>query len=549
MKKAFALILCVALLLAMPVNGAEEMEQQPFSLRDAVIQEAHDSYYASRSTAGKRSFHGTCGLMVSHQLYNLGINKRCIVFDGNDHYDYYADREKTSGGYYITPYSAGEYNLEEALMAVSLNGQRDVKNVLVGFQWTNTEAGAKYGHVMLINGIIGGQVYFVESFPCPLGGPEGKVISCSIQKFAKYYNKWTAFEGLIHFGTGTYHDVCPSTPTDLMVQTRFSTVLRSEPAVVGQQGCVRLRSVAAGERFRATAIYESGRAYYYRVETNDGFGFLPASATGLLQVNTEGLYLTDFALSRQIPPGKVPVLRGTITDNHGGLSSLEVCITDTQGQLVRRELIDTQEYSGQLGLLKHELFFDLLEPGNYQVDVYATRSCSVVSGNSLVSQYARALLSSRSLYIGSNPREGMEGARILRPQQDGWFWKNGTWYCYENGSPLTGWVTRLGVRYYLRADGAVTTGAQTVEGKQLYFSAGGALVTGWLLQEGKTGYRAEDGTAVTGWQTLEGTRCYFDEDGVMLTNVELEQDGVLYVIDENGAATAKPTEKQEAQNG
>lgn len=551
MKKAFARILCSALLLLLAVPAAAEgvTEQQPFSLRETVIQEAQDSYYASRATAGKRSFHGTCGLMVSHQLYNLGINKRRIVFDGNDHYDYYSSQEKTTGGYYITPYSSEEYSLEQALMAVSLDGQRDVKNVLVGFQWTSTEAGAKYGHVMLINGIIGGQVYFVESFPCPLGGPEGTVISCSIQKFAKYYDKWTDFEGLIHFGTGSYHDVCPSTPTDLVIQTRFSTMLRSEPAVVGQQGCIRLRSVSAGERFRATGIYEAGRTYYYRVETNDGFGFLSASAVSVLEVNSEGVHLSDFALSRKIEPGEVPVFHGIIADSHGDLSSVEVCITNTQGQLVRRELTDTEHYGEQLSLLKDDLLFDLLEPGNYQVDVYAARSCPVVSGNSLVDRYTRALLTSRSLYIGSNPREGLEGAQLQRPHRDGWFQKYGTWYCYENGNPCSGWVSRLGVRYYLQPSGAAVTGSQTIDGKQLYFSADGALVTGWLTLDGKTGYRAEDGTALTGWQDLEGNCYYFDENGVMLTDTELERDGILYVIDKTGTANAKPIDKQEAQNG
>ena len=550
MKKAFAAALCALMLFTMlPFGvGAEEEDKQPFSLRETVIQQAHDSYYKSRATAGKRSFHGKCGLLVGHQLYNLRINKKCVVFDGNDNYDYYSSKEQTSGGYYITSYSAAEYNLEEALLAVSSDGTRDVMNILVGFQWTNTDAGRKYGHAMFINGIVGGKVYFVESFSSSvLGGAEGTVLSCSIKEFAKYYDKWTRFEGIVHFGTGTYHDICPNVPTDLIVQTRFPTVLRSEPAVVGQQGCVRLRSVAAGERLRATAIYEAEHAYYYLVETNEGYGFISAGAASFLQVNTEGMELIDYALPNYVKLGDIPDFSGAITDQYGTLSSIEVCITDSRGELVRRELVDIQEKAAQLEDLRNELFFDLLEPGNYRVEIYASRACPAVSGGDTADHYLRILLDSRVVQVEEMPNEKALPEQTIRVVRDGWFRENGLWYFYQEGKPVTGWVMHLGVRYYLQSDGAITTGVREVDGKSLYFSKGGALVTGWLNQEGKTGYREEDGTAVTGWQTIEGALYCFDENGVMLTDMEQMKDGITYLIAKNGMATAKETE--ETQNG
>ena len=547
LKKAFtAALCCLLLLLLVPVPA----EAESFSLRDTVIQEAHDSYYQSQATAGKSSFHGTCGLMVSHQLYNLGINKRRISFDGNDNYDYYSSREKTTGGYYINAYSAEGYTLREALEAVTMEGRRDVKNVLVGFQWTNTEAGAKYGHVMLINGIVNGKVYFVESFDCALGGPEGTVISCSIKEFAAYYDRWTTFEGLIHFGTGTYHDVCPHVTTDITVQTRFPTMLRSEPAVLGEQGCVRLRSVSAGERLRATAIYETEHAYYYRVETNEGYGFIAAAAASMLQVNTERVILSQLALSRWMKPGTVPVFSGLVTDEAGILSSVEVCISDPQGQLLRREVVDLEAEEVkevQLNDLRDDLFFDLLDIGCYRVEIYASRSCPVVTGSYSTDQYARVLLSSRDLYVGGNPKEAFEITYEQTQTRDGWFRENGAWYRYESNKPSAGWVTHAGIRYYLQPNGAVTTGAQTVEDKQLYFSASGALVTGWLTLEGKTSYRASDGTAVTGWHELEGKLYCFGEDGFMLTDTEQAKDGTTYCIAKDGTATVKP--QRESQKG
>ncbi len=544
MKKVLAAVLSAALLLGLlPLTvAATQEERQPFSLRETVMQQAHDSYYRSRATAGKTSFHGKCGLMVSHQLYNLGIIKSRMVFDGNDQYDYYAAREMTSGGYYISSYSAAEYSLKEALLAVTDNGTRDVQNILVGFQWTNTEAGAKYGHAMLINGIVGGTVYFVESFDCALGGKEGTVIQCSIGEFAKYYDRWTSFEGIVHFGSGTYYDICPNISTDLTVQTRFPTILRSEPAVVGRQGCVRLRSVAAGERLHATAIYESERTYYYRVETNEGFGFVAAGAVSLLQVNTRGVSVAGLKLAKQIKPGTVPALEGKVTDTYGTLSSIEVCITDEQGQMIRRELMDVEDATGDLSGLRDGLWFDLLEPGVYQVDIYASRACPVVVGSYTDSYYSRVLASSRRLQVGGHPIDARQTTKPQQTRPDGWFWEQGTWYCYENQRPCTGWVTNLGVRYYLQADGSVTVGAQTIEDKQLYFSATGALVTGWHTMEGKTYYRAADGTARTGWQTLEGKLYCFGEDGVMLTDTEQAKDGKTYIIAKDGTAEQKETE-------
>ena len=550
MKKILAVLVCAVLVFGMlpfGVAAEEEEDIQSFSLRDTVIQQAHDSYYHSRASAGKRSFHGKCGLLVAHQLYNLGITKNCPVFNGNDHYDYYASQERTTGGYYINTYSSAEYNLYGALMAVTDEGTRDVQNVLVGFQWTNTEAGRKYGHAMFINGIVGGTVYFVESFDCSLGGAEGTVIRCSIKEFAKYYDRWTRFEGIVHFGSGSYHDICPNISTDLTVQTRFPTILRSEPAVVGKQGCARLRSVAAGERLHATAIYQAERTMYYRVETNEGFGFVSAAAVSLLQVNTQGLTLSGLKLSRQIDVGKLPVLDGRIADSRGDLSSIEVCITDEQGQLVRRELLDVEESDASLNALRSELWFELLEPGNYQLKVYASRACSVVAGGEIISDYARVLLTGRSLQVGGHPREAVQKIAPEKPYRDGWFREQGTWYLYADGTPCTGWTEHMGIRYYLQPDGSVTTGAQTVDGEEFYFSATGALVTGWLMLDGKTYYRSTDGTMVTGWQTLDGSLYCFGEDGVMLTDTEQAKENIPYIIAKDG--TAKQKEKQEIENG
>lgn len=298
---------------------------------------------------------------------------------------------------------------------------------------------------------------------------------------------------------------------------------------------------------RVTGIYEAEDTYYYKVDTNEGYGFIHAGATSFVQINTEGVLLSNYALSRYMKTGETAAFDGAVADSYGSLSSVEVCITDAQGQMVRQEVAEDQGNTVQLSDLRSRLLFDLLEPGVYLVEICAGRTCRVVSGGKIVTYDLRVPMGSRSLQVGGSPRE-----RAMVPQEEqtpseGWFRNQGTWYCYKNGQPATGWVTHLGVRYYLCEDGSVTTGVQTIDGKELYFSATGALATGWLIREGKTGYRTAEGVSVTGWQTIEGKLYCFGEDGVMLTNTEQVKDGVTYQIAKDG--TAKQIEIQETENG
>lgn len=401
MKKILAFCLVITLLFAaLPVSFAEET-QGVSTLEEEVIKEARDTYIKAQRFAGKSSFHGKCGLMVATQLRCLGINTKRISFDGNDNYDYYAQLDMTTGGYYTMPYSAEEYDLLGALQAVSDNGKKNVRNILVGFQWTSTQAGRKYGHVVLINGIINGTVYFVESFGSALGGPEGTVLQCSMEAFASSYNKWTRFEGLVHFGTGNYYDVCQSKATDLTVQARFATTLRSQPTLVGQRACETLGAVAPGERFRATAIFSDGRSQYYQVETEKGIGFVSCSAMHLLKVNEAGIALTEETFSKTLKTGKTGSFSGTVTDTVGQIDFIEVCITDSAGQPVRWEMAEVYQNTAQLSWLREELFFDLLEAGEYRVDIYVIRGCSAVIRGSEGYQCTRILLKSYPLQVGT----------------------------------------------------------------------------------------------------------------------------------------------------
>lgn len=402
MKKIVSLILCLGLLcgiLCCPVRAEEE----PLSVREQAVEQAKMSYRRSLYSAGKESFHGFCGLMTSHQLYNLKINTWCITNDGNKQYDFYRDLPVTTGGYYPAPYSAAQYTLKEALNTVSRDGTKDVSNLLVCFQWTSTAAGARYGHAVLINAILDGMCYFVESFDCSLNTyhPEGSLIVCSIDDFAAYFDRWTTFEGIIHFGTGDYSESCYPVGTDVTVQVRFDTQLRSQPCLVGQNDCVSLRAVTAGERLRATAILTDRLGQqFYRIGEGDTTGYIAAGAVCALDANPEDLVLEDLHVPESLPGKADSGISGAVVAQNGAVGAVEAMVLDSNGEPVLRERVEASGYRWDMSGLNASLCFDLLEPGIYTVEIYGESVAPVLVGGQMESRYGRIRLWEQKLLIG-----------------------------------------------------------------------------------------------------------------------------------------------------
>lgn len=401
-KKIVSFIVCLCLLagvLCCPVRAEEE----PLSLREQVVEQAKSSYYRSLYSAQKESFAGYCGLMTSHQLYNLKINTWCITNDGKNQFDYYKDLEVTTGGYYPTPYGADQYTLEQALNTLSRYGKKDVFNILVGFQWTNTEAGAKYGHAVFINAILDGMVYFVESFDCSLNTfhPEGSVIVCSISDFVGYFSARTMFDGIIHFGTGSYSDSCDTLGTNVTVVARFASQLRSQPCLVGQNDCVSVRSVAAGERLRATGILTDKLGQqFYRIQEGDTPCYIAASAVCAVGVGPEDLMLEDLYLPEFLPGQMRRNISGAVVAQNGAVGAVEVLVTDENGQPVLRERAEASGCRWEIGCLNESLCFDLLEPGIYTVEIYADSAAPALVGGQIQVQYSRTRLWEQKMLIG-----------------------------------------------------------------------------------------------------------------------------------------------------
>lgn len=495
-------MLCACLLagvLCCPVSA----EKESLSLREQVIADAKMSYQRSLQSAGKESFLGFCGLMTSHQLYNLKINTTCIVNDGNKQYDYYLDVPVTTGGYYTIPYGAEQYDLRSALNAVSRGGTKDVRNILVCFQWTSTESGSQFGHAFLINGILDGVCYFVESFDFSTVAyhKEGTVVAIPIDEVADYFQRWTIFEGLIHFGS--YVDSCREEGTDAMVMARFDSCLRTQPGPVGQDGCQRVRPVAAGERLRATAIAtdQLGQQFYRVLE--DGLQYyIAADAVAAMRVNPEDMSIFDPVIPQQVRALEDADISGLVVAQNGNLAAVEVLISDYKGTPVMRERLEVSGDTWDIAALNEELSLDLLDPGSYALDVYADCANPVLVCGKQELRYGRARLWSETFvsggdFAGAKGRPAVQSP--LEQTQDGWVLEPEGWYYYQQGRVCFGWVELCGVRYYLD----------------------------------------RQGKALTGWQELDGKLRFFSDTGALVRGCELERDGVMYTLDDKGVATAK----------
>ena len=534
-RRLWALVLSVVLLLgALPLVSNAAAQDPTAQIRNTTRR----SYTSSRASAGVSSFNGLCGKMVAYQLRYLGITRSAEMVNGNQMFDRYAGMDMTSGGYYVIAYSAQDYSLEQALNEITHYGTQDAYNILVGFQSTNTAAGRRYGHTCLINGIVDGTVYFVESFRTSLGGAEGSVIQCSISEFANYYSDWTVYEGCIRF-CDSYAQTLEGYGTDVFVRSRFEMTMRSEPCLVGQQGCRVLRTVSAGERLRVNRVLRNEEGeFYYQILDGENTGYILAKTATLVRTNAEELSLNDLQMPENVQSGEVLPLEGTVSAQYGLVGEIEAVITNRQGKVVlrHRQVVDQPVF--QLSQLE-ELVLPELEDGTYELTLTADTASVHVTQERLDYSYATAQLAKQTFSVGDAPQTDLLLSRqSTRVKKDGWVWQNDTWYYYSEGKPCAGWTQSMGVDYYIGKDGAVTTGWTEVDGRLCYFSATGALCTGWLSAPEGMRYCFPDGTYANGWQTI-GTSLYYFDEGLLQVEGSRDNGDVCYTFQPDGKAIVK----------
>lgn len=484
-KRIIAGVLCGVLLLSLLFMA---VRAEGISEENRVGDEAVRIYEQCLASTGKESLKGYCGLMTSHQLYHMGINKYLLVGDGNKQFDIYRDMDVTSGGYYPRAISAEQGDLVYALNEISDFGTRDVYDILVGFQWTDTEAGGAFGHACVINAILDGVVYYVESYYTPYAGEGGNLGRCSIEEFAEYFASWTLYEGVIHF-TKDYAESCESYGTDIFVRARFDATLRTQPCAPGANGCEVVRKVAACEVLRVTGVVKNREGeYFYRVEEDGKTAYIYANATSLLSANAQDLTVECVQIPQSILTGQRAKLAGTVKAELGLVGDVQVRVLSEDGQTALDAQCIVDDTSCNLQVINEQLDTSRLNPGNYTVELAGhTASACVVDGE-LSYDYARRVLYTGELTVGTQVRVAarMTEARVEDDPEDGWTVRDGEVFCYKDGKPVTGWYQELGVKYYFHESGAAAQGETEVEGKIYRFSH-----TGKLLKEIFIGARAK----------------------------------------------------------
>lgn len=531
-KRVIALMLCICMCLAFVPVSSTAMTNDQYRQRQKIMKQIGIMHQTILERNELESLKGLCGMMVSWELYLLEINDHVVGGNGNDFYDMYADVKQTSGGFPVQAYPAVDYSLEEALYTITNGGTEDVYNILVGFEWTNTDDGKKWGHVCMIHAIIDGYVYFMEGFDI-YGFEEGQAAIMEITSFADYWEEWTRYEGTIYFGNKRAEDYSRYYSTDMYVQTQAPVAVSKTPAHNTDQ----LRKTVTGERLHAVGVYQSqDDSWFYKVEESGGYAFVPAVGTEPIWMGYEDIRTTGLKIPNKVYPGRKAVAKGKLRIPLLELEGVWITVTDGEGNTLKDQTIEKNGKYCNLGKEDTVNLADLPE-GNYSYNIYVDVRNHFVSEGTLKYESRTLPVISKTFTVGE-----VEPVETLPPQEEettvesGWILKDDTWYYMEDGQPRSGWICSGGVNYYLKEDGSVTTGWAEIGGVQRFFSDTGALRTGWMDNGKQTYYLLRNGIRSTGWQTVDGGRYYLGEDGVLRKKGWLEQDGKLYYVDENGRA-------------
>ena len=520
-KRILTAVLALVLLVsgfAMPVNAATTNKDK--ALRQKITQ----TYKRLRASNGYSSYHGYCGKMAAYTLYYLGIDKKVDVHNGKDEYDAYKNLKVTTGGYKVKTYPATKYNLEEALNAISEGGTKDVYNLLVGFQRTNTEAGQKFGHAVVIYGILDGNVYFTESFATALGGQEGTPVVCTIKEFATSYNKWTTFEGIIYFGTKCYADFCTYYPADLYVQTNDYVPVYNIPSSVNVDGYTaqQIETILPYERIEVSGLYQNGKGQrFYEVTYNGAVGYIEANKTDLIRINAYKLTASGFNAPTTLQAGKSFAVSGAVKLTQDGLANLKLAILDQEGQELYGYQINKQGTMVSVtNAASNALLFSKLKTGVYTYKVTCDITNYYVSGGELVTDVATVVLVDKVFTVGKAEAPAQDKEASAEELTNGWVFdeKSGKWKHYFEGELSTGWIFDNNVDYYLLKDGTIATGCVKINGENRYFTSSGVMCTGWYESDAGRMYLLSNGAAAKGWHKIDGTPFYFGENGILDTS-------------------------------
>ena len=183
---------------------------------EEICAEITAAYKAMRKKFG-RSYSGWCGQYVKDMLNQLKIGLYGSgSLNGNKWMSTLVDNAVTPYGYKQVKYY-GENCLQDIIEA---NGGI-AYNIVLSF---NIQSGqfAKYGHVLFINAIIDGKVYYSESYSTSRGA-EGAPQVNTLANFLRYYRSFQII-GAIHMTQGTYLKPVSGTKIENIASSKSITV-------------------------------------------------------------------------------------------------------------------------------------------------------------------------------------------------------------------------------------------------------------------------------------------------------------------------------------
>lgn len=559
MLRLCSLALAMMLLLgAFPLSAAAVDQSE----ETRILNQIKTLYKQTLRGSDKHSLHGYCGTMINWHLYLLGITTTVVGNDGNTEYDHYSVQDYTTGGFRVRPYSASDYTLEEALNAITYNGTKDAYNLVIGFERTSTTAGRRYGHTVMIHAILDGMVYFSESYACSFNGKyyaEGAPIVCTIAEFAKFYNPWTEFEGVLHFGLKTYAESCAYYPAYLFIAVEEETTLYSAPCQPNADDRSRpIRVLQPGERIGVTGLYcNTEGEYWYQVEACEQ-AYLRADSTRVLSMRYDDVQVSSVGAPTVLRAGRGFDVKGKIRSRYNEITSVRAQVFSSEGNgrshvMSVSALVAGNSYSLSGTRLSNELAFRLLAEGSYRYELaavvgnyYYADGClqtewktiklwasdfqvtKSTSGSCKVTYDANGGSTSLNAVdrlvgdpLGTLPEATREGYVF-----DGWFTADGQQVteAYEVGGNTTlyarwtaatdmnGWYVKDGEWYYY-VDGCVQTGFIEIDGVMYHLNEDGCSDTGLMRIDGKTYYFHANGAMHCGWLELDGNTYFMLSDG------------------------------------
>ena len=392
------LLVCFLLISSIPTAPANATA----TTVDGVKQQIKDTYRKARAFYGWDTFKGFCGALTNVQLHLLGITKEVIGADGRDAYDAFKYQTVTSGGYSVKLYPARTHTLKSALNEITKNGTQDAYNILVGFEKSPTVLGRRFGHSLMIQAIIDGTIYYMESYDVYMRGSyhaEGTPLTATIDEFDAYYAMTTTqFDGVVHFGLKTYADSCTRYSSNALGTANAGAMLWSQPCedTVSTNSAFR-QELPAGEQLNITGLYLNTEGEYWYEIDEGKTGFVRTAEVSVGQLRYDDITLTGGLAPAVLTKGKGFSVKGTILSEHNSIYSIRARVYRPEADQMVQVINTTDNVNGKAyNLLRspisNGLTFRHLDAGQYRYELAAIVSNHYVENGQLMTGWDTVIL-------------------------------------------------------------------------------------------------------------------------------------------------------------